>query len=69
MAKGFQMTQRYFLPFLTLPLLLGACTPTVEVKAPDKPIEINMNINIEHHIKVEIEKDLQQSIKQNPGIF
>lgn len=46
-----------------------ACTPTVQVQAPDKPIEINLNVNIEHHIKVEIDKDVKSAIKNNPDIF
>lgn len=54
--------------FCLLPLV-AACTPTVKVEAPDKPIEINMNINIEHRVKVEIEKDVQKAIKQNKDIF
>lgn len=53
---------------LLLPFLV-ACTPTVQVQAPDKPIEINMNVNIEHRIKVEIEKDVKQAIQNNPDIF
>lgn len=54
-----------------LPLLfvLGACTPQVQVQAPDKPIEINLNVNIEHHIKVEIEQDVKKAIAKNPDIF
>lgn len=47
----------------------AACTPTVQVQAPDKPIEINLNVNIEHHVKVEIEKDVQQAINRNKDIF
>ncbi len=50
-------------------LLLAACTPTVQVQAPDKPIEINLNVNIEHHVKVEIEKDVKQAIAKNKDIF
>ena len=50
-------------------LLMAACTPTVQLQAPDKPIEINMNVNIEHHVKVEIEKDVQQAINANKDIF
>ena len=52
-------------------LALGAlaCTPRVEVTAPDKPIEINMNINIQHHIKVEIERDLEKTFDKNSDIF
>jgi len=57
--------------FLLLPLMfLGiACTPTVQVQAPDKPIEINLNVNIEQHIKVEIQKEVQDAIAKNPDIF
>lgn len=54
--------------FVTL-LLLGACSPKVQVEAPDKPIEINLNVNIEHKIKVEIEKDVKEAISSNPDIF
>jgi hypothetical protein len=53
---------------LFLPLL-WACTPTVQLQAPDKPIEINLNVNIEHHIKVEIDKDVKSAISHNPDIF
>jgi hypothetical protein len=50
-------------------LSLGACTPTVQLQAPDKPIEINLNVNIEQHVKVEIDKDVQQAISKNKDIF
>jgi len=48
---------------------LSACTPTVKLQAPDKPIEINLNVNIEQHVKVEIDKDVQKSISKNKDIF
>jgi hypothetical protein len=50
-------------------LVLASCSPTVKVQAPDKPIEINLNVKIEHHVKVEIEKDVKQAISKNPDIF
>ncbi len=50
-------------------MLMSACTPTVKVEAPDKPIEINMNVTIDHRVKVEIDRDVQQAIKQNKDIF
>ena len=53
---------------MLLPLIV-ACTPTVKVEAPDKPIEINMNVNIEHRVKVEIDRDVQQAMKNNKDIF
>lgn len=48
---------------------LFACAPTVKVEAPDKPIEINMNVRIEHEIRVKIEKDVDELITKNKGLF
>ena len=50
-------------------LVLAACTPTVQVQAPDKPIEINLNVNIEQHVKVEIQKDVEKTIAKRKDIF
>ncbi len=49
--------------------VLAACTPTVQLQAPDKPIEINLNVKIEQHVKVEIDKDVRQAIAKNKEIF
>ena len=54
---------------ITAALLLAACAPTVKLEAPEKPIEINLNVNIEHRVKVEIDKDVQQTIQQRKDIF
>lgn len=45
---------------------LGAC---VQVKAPDKPIEINLNIRIEQEIVYKLDGDAKKLIEQNAGIF
>ena len=50
-------------------MLLAACTPTVKVEAPDKPIVINLNVKIEHDIRVKIDKDVEELLKTNPDIF
>jgi hypothetical protein len=60
---------RFYSVLLLLAFSATACTPSVQIQAPDKPIEINMNINIEQHVKVEIEKDVQQAMAKNPDIF
>lgn len=54
---------------LMIAVLLAACTPTVKLEAPDKPIEINLNVKIEQHVKIEIAKDVQQAISKNKDIF
>lgn len=55
--------------FLLLGVFLAACAPTVKLEAPDKPIEINLNVKIEQHVKVEIDKDVQDAMKRNQDIF
>jgi hypothetical protein len=51
--------------------LLAACTPkaTVEVKAPEEPIVINLNVKIEHEIRVKVDKDLDQLFEKNEELF
>lgn len=45
---------------------LGGC---VEVTAPDRPIEINLNINIRQEVVVRLQEDVRELIQQNPGVF
>jgi len=41
----------------------------VEVTAPDRPIEINLNINIRQEVVVRLQEDVRELIQQNPGVF
>ncbi len=50
-------------------LFLSACSPTVKLEAPDKPIEINMNVNIQQEVRVRVERDLDSQILSNPDLF
>lgn len=43
-------------------MALSACQPTVKVEAPDKPIVINMNVNISHEVRVKVDRDLDNSV-------
>lgn len=49
--------------------MFSGCTPSVKVEAPDKPITVNLNVNVEHKLKVEIDKDIDAAIKNNPDLF
>ena len=49
--------------------LLAGCSPTVTVKTPDKPIEINMNIKIQQEVVIRIDRALEQTFNQNPELF
>lgn len=52
-----------------LVLLLSGCSPTVRLEVPDKPIEINMTVNIKHEILVKVEKEVEQLFDSNKGLF
>lgn len=50
-------------------LSLAACTPTVKLEAPDKPIVINLNVKIEQDVRVHVEEDLKQARAERPDLF
>jgi hypothetical protein len=41
----------------------------VQVSAPDKPIEINLNINVTQEVVYRLDNEAKSLIQQNPGIF
>jgi hypothetical protein len=41
----------------------------VQVSAPEKPIEINLNINIRQEVVVRLQQDVRELIDKNPGVF
>ncbi len=50
-------------------LLLAGCAPTVRLEAPDKPIEINLNIKIEQEVRVKIENDVEELLSDAEELF
>jgi hypothetical protein len=60
---------RTVLTGVALLLVVLACSPTVKVAPPDEPITINLNVKIEHEIRVKVEKELDSVINQESGLF
>ena len=48
---------------------ISGCTPRVEVAAPEKPITINLNVKIDHEVKVKVDKDLDEVLDEDSGLF
>lgn len=46
--------------------MTGGC---VNVTAPDKPIVINLNINVTQEVVYRLDGEAKTVIQQNPGIF
>jgi hypothetical protein len=48
---------------------LIACTPTVRVEAPKEPIEINLNVRIEHQIRIQVDRELESLFEEDSELF
>ncbi|MDY0958224.1 MULTISPECIES: YnbE family lipoprotein [unclassified Sphingomonas] len=51
---------------VALALASGGC---VNISAPEKPIEINLNINVTQEVVYRLDGEAKSLIQQNPGIF
>ena len=46
----------------------SGCIP-VQIRAPDEPIEINLNVNIRQEAIVRLEREASDLLEQNPELF
>ena len=55
----------------SLAVLIGATVLSgcVQIETPDKPIEINLNINIRQEVVYRLDGDAKKLIEQNSEIF
>ena len=69
MRKGSHVVMATGCAVVTLLSMFSGCTPRVEVAAPEKPITINLNVKIDHEIRVKVDKELDQVLSSNSGLF
>lgn len=50
-------------------LLAGSASGCIQVRAPDKPIEINLNVKIQQEVVVRLQQDAKDLIQNNPELF
>ncbi|OCG16714.1 hypothetical protein A9G09_02715 [Gilliamella sp. wkB292] len=48
--------------------ILSGCSPTVKVEAPSEPININLNVKIDHQINIKVDKALDNIINKS-GLY
>jgi hypothetical protein len=53
--------------WIALAVLMG-CTPTVQVAA-DKPITINLNVKIDHEVRVKVDRELDKVISEKSPLY
>ncbi len=50
-------------------LALVACRHKVEIEPPKEPIVINLNIQIEHEVRIKVEKEVRDLLRENEELF
>ncbi|HBT57638.1 MAG: YnbE family lipoprotein [Pseudomonadales bacterium] len=50
-------------------LLVACAGPTVQLAAPSEPININLNVKIEHEIYVKVDRQLDDVFDESSGLF
>ena len=63
------MSVRHSFALLALSLGSWGCTPTSAVAPPEGPIELNINVKIEHEIKVQVDKELDDLFTEDSDLF
>lgn len=69
MTETRQWTTRSVMARLALIAAGGTVAGCVNITAPDKPIQINLNIAVTQQVVYKLDNDAKALIKQNPGIF
>ncbi len=46
-------------------LLMSGCVPRIEIATPDRPLTINMNVKIEHEIKISADKNAKSLLQDS----
>ena len=64
-----KLIRKSILAILVSGVSVSACTPKVQLEAPEKPITINLNVKIEHEIRVQVDKELEDMFTKDKGLF
>ena len=48
--------------------IIGGCTPKIEISAKE-PITINVNLKIDHEIRVKVDKELDDIFSDDSDVF
>ncbi|OCG70270.1 hypothetical protein A9G43_08500 [Gilliamella sp. Occ3-1] len=59
---------RNIIAIIILAGVLMGCSPTVKVQTPSEPININLNVKIDHEINIKVDKALDNIINKS-GLY
>lgn len=49
--------------------VIAGCEPRVTVEPPKDPIVVNLNVKIEHELRVKVDRELEDLFENNPELF
>ncbi len=64
-----EIRKAFLLNLCGLSMAVSVGCATVKVEAPDKPIEINLNVKIEQEVRIKLDREIEDLIENNPDIF
>ncbi|BBB29103.1 YnbE family lipoprotein [Neptunomonas japonica] len=50
-------------------ILLMGCSPKVQVAVPNEPININLNVKIEHKILIKVDREIDDLLSDQSDLF
>ena len=62
MIKHLKFQPHFFI--LSAMFMFTACTPTIQLDTPKEGITINMNVVVDHNIKVEMDEKSQKAVSE-----
>jgi len=63
------ISYKMFSAIFVIAILSAGCTPTVKVEPPSEPITINLNVKIDHEIRVKVDKELDTLFSEDSNLF
>jgi len=63
---GVPIAKKARFPAMLATLAVAGC---IQVRAPDKPIEINLNVKVQQEVVVRLQQDAKELIQNNPELF
>lgn len=50
-------------------VLTASCTPTLKLQAPDEPIRIQLDVRIEQEVRMRVERELEDVLRERRDIY
>ncbi|RYH14180.1 MAG: YnbE family lipoprotein [Alphaproteobacteria bacterium] len=63
------MSKTVLAPLGGLTIAIAMLPGCIQIAAPEKPIEINLNVNVKQEVVVRLQKDAEDLIANNPELF